>query len=140
MRHNLNTLGASLITTPRDHPVHVSHPYQMVHPLMDYVLLIKHAFMWVVAFGQAKDKNTKVVSLKKKKLEKEALRGVILSNQNSRFFKIILDLIIWWMDSLVGAFISSIVKKEFSICLFADYLGLNNYAIIIIKARSLRCM
>ena len=35
--------GASLIITPRDHPVH--HPYQMVHPLMDYVLLIKHSFV-----------------------------------------------------------------------------------------------
>ena len=37
--------GASLIITPRDHLVHVSHPYQMVHPLMDYVLLMKHAFV-----------------------------------------------------------------------------------------------
>ena len=37
--------GASLIISPRDHPVLVSHPYQMVHPLMDYVLLIKHDFV-----------------------------------------------------------------------------------------------
>ena len=43
--------------------VHVSHSYHSVHPLMDYVLVIKHDFVGVVAFGQAKDKkNIKVVS------------------------------------------------------------------------------
>ena len=37
--------GVSLTISPRDHPVHVSHSYHSVHPLMDYVLLIKHAFV-----------------------------------------------------------------------------------------------
>ena len=37
--------GASLIISPRGHPVHVSRSYHSVHPLMDYVLLIKHDFV-----------------------------------------------------------------------------------------------
>ena len=47
-------------------------PKRAVHPLMDYVLLIKHDFVLVVAFGQAKDKtNTKVVSNNGKKKSKK---------------------------------------------------------------------
>ena len=68
---------------PRGHPVHVSHSYHSVHPLMDYVLLIKHDFVQVVAFGRAKDKKILKVVSNNEKNKKIGVKLLILGTRRN---------------------------------------------------------